>query len=122
MILHYYKSPYKREAPSRFKGWRDNDPELTKWEDLCRNVWTINPSRDREHAATFPIEVPTRAIRLSSWPEETIVDPFCGSGTSGLAALRLGRKFIGVDINQQSIKIAEERLQAEEETQVSKPA
>lgn len=113
LILNFYKPPYKRETPPEFKGWRDPFGK-DDWPDLTRNVWKIAPTRRKDHTAIYPVELASRAIRLSTWPGETILDPFCGSGTTGVAALQLGRRFIGFDVSPPSLKIAEARLESEE--------
>ena len=66
--------------------------------DLVRNVWTMRPERRRDDApAPFPLALPARAIRLSTWPGELVVDPFAGSGTTMRAAEELGRPALGFD-------------------------
>lgn len=64
-----------------------------------RNVWTF-PTQPYKgaHFATFPEELPRRCIKAASKPGDVILDPFCGSGTTGKVALELGRQFIGVDL------------------------
>lgn len=84
------------------------------WEDLVRNVWRIpsaNPGtwhyKDEDGKvqpprpnlpALYPIDVPARAIRLSTWPGETVLDPWAGHCTTGFAADALGRESIMVDL------------------------
>jgi site-specific DNA-methyltransferase (adenine-specific) len=61
-------------------------------------VWTIQPEhRDGNHPAPFPVELAGRCIRLSTWPGETVVDPFAGSGSTLIAARDLGRRAIGIE-------------------------
>jgi site-specific DNA-methyltransferase (adenine-specific) len=67
------------------------------WPALCSTVWQIAPARRDGHPAPFPIELARRCIRLSTWPGETIFDPFAGSGTTVLAARQLGRRAIGIE-------------------------
>ncbi|MGL5049596.1 MAG: DNA-methyltransferase [Fusobacteriaceae bacterium] len=62
------------------------------------NVWDIRGStKVGDHSATFPIELPTDHIISWSMPDDLIFDPFCGSGTTGIASRKLGRRFIGVE-------------------------
>lgn len=104
VILSYFKPPYKRTAPEGYEKWTDDFAddvnEESRWQDLCRNVWTMRPQRRRAGApAPFPPELPARCIRLSTWPGETVLDPFVGSGTTVEVAEALGRIGIGVDVD-----------------------
>lgn len=66
-----------------------------------RSVWDINTNFNREaHFATFPPEIPRLCISAGSKKGDTILDPFCGSGTTGEVALKLDRNFIGIELNQ----------------------
>ena len=62
------------------------------------------------HPAPFPEELPARLIQLYSFKEDIILDPFMGSGTTSVAALKSDRKFVGYDINQEYIYLAEKRV------------
>jgi site-specific DNA-methyltransferase (adenine-specific) len=81
-----------------------------------RAVWDINtkPSRDdRYHYAVFPEELVTSPI-LAGCPEGGIVlDPFMGSGTTGVVAVKLGRDFVGIELNDTYAKNSMERIQLE---------
>jgi DNA modification methylase len=61
------------------------------------NVWTIGPSRSREHPATFPVALAERVIRYYSFRHDVVLDPFAGIGTTATAALNLGRRFCLVE-------------------------
>jgi len=76
-----------------------------------RSVWTLGsmPTSDA-HFATFPIELPERCILAGTRPGDTVLDPFAGAGTTGMAALKNDRKFIGIELNPEYIKIADKRL------------
>jgi DNA modification methylase len=65
---------------------------------------------NRNHSATFPPALPTWFIKLFTLPGATVLDPFVGSGTTALAAIQLGRKYIGIDINPEYIALAQERV------------
>lgn len=99
VILSFYKPPYKRTSPTDWRSWSDDADESSgTWQDLARNVWTMRPARRRPDApAPFPIELPMRCIRLSTWPGEVVLDPFAGSGTTIEAARALGRVGLGFD-------------------------
>ena len=76
-----------------------------------RDVWVIStePLRD-EHYAPYPKKLVERMIVAGCPKGGIVLDPFFGSGTTGLVALENGRKFIGIELNPDYIKIAEKRL------------
>jgi modification methylase len=76
-----------------------------------RDLWRINPARHNDHPAPFPLELPLTAIRHTD--AQTILDPFAGSGTTGVAARMLGRKFIGIERNGEYIDQARKRIEAQ---------
>ena len=63
------------------------------------------------HPAVFPVELPTELVLAYSDPEQTILDPFMGSGTTGVACVNLGRKFIGIEIEPKYFDIACRRIE-----------
>lgn len=77
----------------------------------ARSVWTITtqPYPDA-HFATFPEAIPERCIKAGSRLGDTVLDPFTGSGTTGQVAVRLGRSFIGVELNPQYAELARKRI------------
>ena len=80
-----------------------------------RSVWTINtkPYKDA-HFAVFPPKIPELCIKAGSKEGDIVLDPFFGSGTTGWVAQRLGRKWIGIELNADYIKIAEKRFAQKE--------
>ncbi len=66
---------------------------------------------NRNHSATFPVELPKWFIKLFTQPGDLVLDPFNGSGTTSVAALELDRKFVGIDTNPEYIKLAEQRIE-----------
>lgn len=105
-ILVYYKDTWLRKAPQGQEKYRDPDGE---WQNLCTNVWELQPERKRDHPAPFPAELPSRCIRLSTWPGETVLDPFCGWGSTVVAAKKLGRIGIGVDLSVDYCRMSTDR-------------
>jgi site-specific DNA-methyltransferase (cytosine-N4-specific) len=75
------------------------------------DVWSI-PTRPYRgpHFAAYPLDIPTRCIQAGCKPGGMVLDPFCGTGTTGLAALALGRRFTGIDLNPAFAELAAERL------------
>ena len=69
---------------------------------------------NRNHSATFPVELPEWFIKLFTQPGEIVLDPFMGSGTTALAAIRLGRYFVGMDISKEYIELARQRTAQEQ--------
>lgn len=67
---------------------------------------------NRSHSATFPVDLPEWFINLFTKPGDIVLDPFIGSGTTAVAARRLGRHFVGMEIEPSYIAIAYERLQS----------
>ena len=77
----------------------------------CRSVWNIHTQGfSGGHFATFPPKLIEPCIRATSQPGEIILDPFFGSGTVGLVAQQLERRFVGVELNPGYVRIASERL------------
>lgn len=70
-------------------------------------------SRQEKHPASFPVELPERCIKLFSYRSDTILDPFVGSGTTCVAAKRLGRDYIGIDKEERYCEIGRDRLKQE---------
>jgi site-specific DNA-methyltransferase (adenine-specific) len=79
-----------------------------------RTVWDIHTRpHPGAHFATFPPALVEPCIKLGSRPEELILDPFIGSGTTGLVAHKLNRRFVGIELNPDYLEIAERRLSGE---------
>ena len=70
----------------------------------------MQPVTDPDHPAPFPVKLAARCIRLSTWPRETVFDPFMGTGTTLFAAKQLGRKAIGCDISERYCELTAKRL------------
>ncbi len=61
------------------------------------NIWQITPSHDKEHPAVFPEELAEKVITYYSFTDDVVLDPFAGSGTVGLAATKLSRRFVLIE-------------------------
>ncbi len=86
-------------------------------QDKVTDVWHLPTSSGGDgHGAQFPLALPGRCIALSTKEKDVVLDPFAGSGTSGLAALKLKRQFIGFDVSQEYVELANKKLVEEGET------
>lgn len=65
---------------------------------------------NKNHSAVFPVELPMWFIKLFTKPGDYVLDPFIGSGTTALAAIELGRYYVGIDINQEYIQLSQRRV------------
>ena len=106
-ILIFSKGKFKRENKGR-RGTITKDEFL----EYTKSVWNFPPESAKrvEHPAPFPIELPYRCIQLYTFEGETVLDPFCGVGTTAIAALRTRRHFVCLDINPEYVKKARTRL------------
>jgi site-specific DNA-methyltransferase (adenine-specific) len=106
-VLVACRERWGRHPPAGLERWRDG---IGDWPSLCSTVWSLPPARRRGHPSPFPVELAARCIRLSSWPGETVLDPFCGSGSTLLAARHHGRRAIGIDVSERYCELAAHRL------------
>lgn len=88
--------------------------QLTKdeWRTFTKGIWQIPPDRNSDHPATFPIEVADRIVRMYSFADDVVLDPFAGSGTTLIAADKHKRRGIGFEISpdyEQAIRNKEEK-------------
>ncbi len=86
--------------------------EMTKeeWNQYFTSHWNFNGTKQVEHIAMFPEELPKRLIKMFSFVGETVFDPFVGSGTTSLAAKNLNRNSIGYEINKDFVPVIRDKL------------
>ncbi|MFN4132877.1 MAG: DNA-methyltransferase [Candidatus Hadarchaeales archaeon] len=96
------------------KGHFDKKSTINREEFLeyTKSVWTFEAESATRigHPAPFPVELPLRCIKLYTYKEDVVLDPFMGSGTTAVAALLSNRKFVGYEIEEKYIGIAEKRI------------
>jgi len=90
--------------------------DLTKEEFINWSlaIWKFTPETKQKkigHNAMFPVELPTRCIKMLTYIGDIIIDPFCGAGTTGVACKQLDRKFIGIEISKNYLEITKMRLE-----------
>lgn len=76
----------------------------------CMGVWDFPTDKERLTPATFPVELPKLCIELLSFRGDWVLDPFMGSGTTGVAAVLTGRNFYGIELSKNYVEIAEKRI------------
>jgi site-specific DNA-methyltransferase (adenine-specific) len=81
-----------------------------EWNTYFNGHWYFNGAKQDKHLAMFPEELPARLIKMFSFPDETILDPFMGSGTTASVASKLGRNSVGYEINPEFIPIIKEKI------------
>jgi len=77
------------------------------------NIYSLAPPRDRMHPNEKPVEMCAHFVGLHSAPGQYVLDPFMGSGTTGVACVRLGRRFTGIEIDPEYFDIARRRIEEE---------
>jgi len=85
-----------------------------EWNQFFTGHWNIPGEKQDKHLAMFPEEVPRRLIKMFSFVNDTVLDPFLGSGTTSLAAKKLERNSIGYEINPEFLPLMKEKLDLEQ--------
>jgi site-specific DNA-methyltransferase (adenine-specific) len=102
-----YRQPTE-EQRRRSKIGKD---EHARW---FRSIWTDLPGAStRDHPAPFPVELAYRLIRMFSFVDDTVLDPFVGTGSTMLAAIRAGRHSIGNEVDPNYFRLAEQTIRRE---------
>ena len=109
-ILIFSKDSYQRKKYSKNDSiTRDEFLEFTK------SIWRFNTESAKKvnHPAPFPVELPRRLIELYTFEKDVVLDPFMGSGTTAIAALKSGRNFVGYDTSKEYVELANKRIDKE---------
>lgn len=109
---HEYILVFSKESFSRKRKEKQNTITKGQFLEWTKSVWTFPAvsARSIGHPAPFPEELPYRLIQLYSFKDDVVLDPFCGSGTTCLAALKNERYYIGYDIKPEYVKLANNRI------------
>ena len=110
---HEYILVFSKESYSKSKAQEKKDTiqrdEFIQW---TQRVWTFPAVNVKKigHPAPFPIELPHRLINLYSYEGDVVLDPFCGSGTTCIAAIKNNRNYIGYDNNEEYVNLSQKRI------------
>lgn len=107
LIVILYKDSWKK-----IKGSGISDISKEDFMEWTNGLWTFNGESKKKigHPAPFPTELPRRAIKLFSFVDDVVFDPFAGSGTTLIAACNNNRYGVGLEIDEQYCKIAKARI------------
>ncbi len=107
-ILVFSKESFKRVESS------NRGSSITKEEflELTKSVWAFPAESARKigHPAPFPVELPFRLIQLYTFDKEVVLDPFMGSGQTGIAAVKANRHYVGYEVDKKYVKLAQKRI------------
>jgi site-specific DNA-methyltransferase (adenine-specific) len=108
-ILIFSKGDYQRQ-----QNGKANTITKEQFMEWTKSIWTMNPESAKKvhHPAPFPEELPYRLIQLYSFKGDIILDPFIGSGTTAISAIKTGRNFVGYEINEEYKLNSERRINA----------
>lgn len=111
-ILAFSKGQWRLDGESK-----NCDLNKDEFMQYTRSIWTFAPESKKiiGHPAPFPEELPRRLIKFYSYKGNIVLDPFCGSGTTCLAAKNLNRNYIGIDNSMEYCQLSNKRLNPEKE-------
>jgi site-specific DNA-methyltransferase (adenine-specific) len=101
---------YRKPTQEQRDASRIEKEAFDRW---FQQIWNMTGASTKHHPAPYPLELATRLVRMFSFTADTVLDPFCGSGTTMVAALRSGRNSIGVEIDPDYCRMAARYLKAE---------
>ncbi len=101
---------YRKPTNAQREASKIAKDDFDRW---FQQIWTITGASTKDYPAPFPLELATRLVRMFSFTEDTVLDPFSGSGTTMVAALRHGRNSIGVEIDPEYCRMTARYLKAE---------
>lgn len=111
-ILIFSKGDFKRARKKQEMEKKTNSISKEQFMEWTKSIWTMNAVSAKRigHPAPFPEELPHRLIQLYSFKTDIILDPFMGSGTTAIAALKSDRSYVGYDNNIEYVRLAENRI------------
>ncbi len=111
--IHEYILVFSKGSFSRRRNRKENSIKKEEFLEWTKSVWTFPAvsAKSIGHPAPFPEELPYRLIQLYTFKNDVVLDPFCGSGTTCLVALKSGRSYIGYDIEEKYAELANNRIE-----------
>ena len=112
--IHEYILVFSKDTFSRTRKGKAATIEKNEFLEWTKSVWTFPAVSAKQigHPAPFPEELPHRLIQLYTFKDDVVLDPFVGSGTTCLSAIRDKRYYVGYDIDPEYVKLSEKRISA----------
>jgi modification methylase len=107
ILMQRKSGGYRKPTEQQRRLSKLSKAEFDQW---FRQWWVLPGCSNRHHPAPFPYELAYRLVRMFSFWGDTVLDPFCGTGTTLLAAINTGRKGIGVDVDPHYVQLARNSL------------
>lgn len=109
-LLIFSKGTYSRPNTNK----REISLAKEEFMEYTKSIWTFKAESARRigHPAPFPVELPLRVIKLYTFEDEIVLDPFMGSGQTAIAAMTANRHYIGYDIDSDYVQLAKKRIDA----------
>ena len=109
-ILVFSKGTFSRPKPDG----REITISREEFLEFTKSVWTFPAESAKKvgHPAPFPVELPYRLLQLYTYEGEVVLDPFMGSGQTALAALKAGRSYVGYEIDENYVRLADRRIRS----------
>ena len=101
---------YRQPTDSQREKSKIKKEEFDQW---FQQIWMIPGASTKQHPAPFPLQLAARLVRMFSFSGDTVLDPFCGTGTTMIAALKTERSSIGIEIDKEYCRSAARYLKAE---------
>jgi DNA modification methylase len=107
-ILIFSKGSFSRKSEND----KEDTIEKENFMQWTKSIWKMNTESAKKvgHPAPFPVELPYRLIQLYSFKGDVILDPFMGSGSTAIAAIKSDRSYVGYDIDAEYVRLAKERI------------
>lgn len=109
---HEYILVFGKGARKRSSKGKQSTIERDDFMEWTKSVWHMNTESARrvKHPAPYPVELPRRLIQLYTFADDVVLDPFMGSGSTAIAALEAGRRYVGYELSDEYVRIAESRI------------
>jgi site-specific DNA-methyltransferase (adenine-specific) len=110
--IHEYIMVFSKGTMRRQKSSGESTITRDEFLEYTKSIWSFPTESAKRvgHPAPFPVDLPYRLIQLYTYKGDVVLDPFCGSGTTCVAALKTNRHYIGMDNSEEYVELARKRI------------